>query len=96
MYIYFLQGVDGGPIKIGISKSIRARIKQIQANSPVQLRVIGLCRGTSRDEANFHKQFAEFRLHGEWFSDCEQIQETVNKVGICEMLILVQDERRKE
>jgi hypothetical protein len=67
--VYFLQGIDGGPIKIGHTVGdVRERIGQIQYCSPVKLRVIGVISGVGpRYEQDLHFKFKGLRLHGEWF-----------------------------
>lgn len=66
--VYFLQAFDGGPIKIGVAYSPRARLSQIQSMSPVPLKVLGVVRNVGRKgEADLHQRFAQARSHGEWF-----------------------------
>ncbi|MEJ7814338.1 MAG: hypothetical protein WKF53_04080, partial [Rubrobacter sp.] len=38
--LYFIQGVDGGPIKIGIAFDVWGRFRDVQACSPVPLRML--------------------------------------------------------
>lgn len=66
-HIYFVQGVDGGPIKIGRADDPHARLRELQVGSPVILR---LCRAEIAPqnwETRLHQTFAAYRLHGEWF-----------------------------
>jgi hypothetical protein len=66
-WVYFLQADGGGPVKIGRSANPQARVEELQQGSPVQLRLLAVCRGGHRREAELHRQFAAQRLHGEWF-----------------------------
>lgn len=68
-FIYFIQGVDGGPIKIGLSGNPTARLRTLQRTSPVVLEILCAVPGDRSLEAFFHDQFAIGRLHGEWFSE---------------------------
>jgi hypothetical protein len=65
--IYFIQGVDGGPIKIGRSDEPETRLAMLQTGNPVALRITRVITGYSRDEVLLHELFGDFRLQGEWF-----------------------------
>lgn len=71
--MYFIQGVDGGPIKIGVSLDPEERLRSLQTASPVRLRIIGLVRGGPSVEGAFHDRLARHRLHGEWFVDAPEV-----------------------
>lgn len=64
--IYFLQST-GGQIKIGYSAQLPKRLKAIHAINGEGVRFLGAIAGTREDEARLHAQYAEERLHGEWF-----------------------------
>lgn len=68
-YVYFLQAFDGGPIKIGRSRTPEARLRAIQGNSPVPLDLICKIPGDEVVEQTLHRVFASGRLHGEWFDE---------------------------
>lgn len=69
-WLYFLQGDDGGPIKIGRSlKHPLTRAEQCQTGYPFgRLRVVAVFRGAAIGERTLHSQFAHLRLRGEWFA----------------------------
>lgn len=71
--IYFIQGVDGGPIKIGISSRPRTRLQDIQICSPVLLRLLTTIPGDVAKELSLHIRFAPWRLHGEWFQPVPEL-----------------------
>lgn len=73
MFVYFIRGVEGGPIKIGRASSPAMRLAQLQAMSPIQLEIIGLCRGGSIEENHLHRKFEPQRQHGEWFEPCDEL-----------------------
>jgi hypothetical protein len=77
--IYFAQSVTGGPIKIGIAEDVRARLRELQCGSPVELAIIGARPGYSSDEARLHRVLAKHRLHGEWFEDCIEVRAAIAK-----------------
>jgi hypothetical protein len=72
--VYFVQGVDGGLIKIGESGDVISRLRDLQACSPAVLRLIGVLEITSGSvgrqgtERAWHQKFADHRRHGEWFA----------------------------
>lgn len=75
--IYFVQAESGGPIKIGFARDVAARLKSIQTSHPEPLRCLVHIAGTMEEEQLLHKDHARFRLKGEWFKDCEAIQNLV-------------------
>jgi hypothetical protein len=69
--VYFVQSVEGGPIKIGKSDIIRFRDRLIalQQGNPVELKLIGSFAGGYASEKELHEELAEYRVRGEWFQD---------------------------
>lgn len=76
-YVYFAQAGEDGPIKIGWTCSPQERIDALQTSSPFKLNVLVVLEGSKKDEAAFHRQFADHRLNGEWFTDCDEIREEI-------------------
>lgn len=66
-FIYFLQGVNGGPIKIGRADNPIQRRTEMQVGSPVILVLRRAVVGHPDDEKRIHEIFAKYRMHGEWF-----------------------------
>lgn len=72
--VYLIQGIDGGPIKIGVAKHPAKRCAELQRTSPIELRVLVTFDGGIRIEHTLHDRFTEWRLHGEWFDeDCPEL-----------------------
>lgn len=67
MTVYFIQAIAGGPIKIGYARDVEKRLRDLQCGSPFVLRVICTEEGGQKYEAQLHRRFAKWRLHGEWF-----------------------------
>lgn len=82
--IYFIGGW-AGPIKIGETIDVSARLKQLQACSPSILFVLATAPGGVLEERELHKRFNAARSHFEWFhrtSDlCRFINQMRNKHG---------------
>ncbi len=78
MTVYFLteegsQGVGPMRIKIGYSKDLKRRLRQMQTGNPDRLALMGEIRTRDKDqdrsvEANLHRRFSQQRLErSEWF-----------------------------
>jgi len=68
-FVYLIQSVVGGPIKIGKADDPSVRLAEIQFWSPFELRVIAKAPGGYLLERELHHRFRPYRLHGEWFSE---------------------------
>ena len=70
MNIYFVQSGDNGTIKIGVTKDIDARIKNLQTGNHRKLKLLA-CVEAGEDacfiESYLHNIFKDYRLEGEWF-----------------------------
>lgn len=66
-YIYFVQGLCGGAIKIGYSKQPDVRLKDLQTGYPDTLTILFMLPGDETIEHGLHKEFEFCRLKGEWF-----------------------------
>jgi len=68
-FIYFIQKGESGPVKIGFSKDISKRKKQLQTGSDEKLNLIFSFPGTMSEERNLHTQLEKLKIRkqGEWF-----------------------------
>lgn len=66
-WLYFIQPVGGGHVKIGRAIDPLKRLKDFQAGSPVRLRIIAAIPDGGDDEKQIHKLLSKYRRHGEWF-----------------------------
>lgn len=64
MSVYVIES-ENGLVKIGEARNPRYRFSQIQACSPVQLRLVAILKDES--ECSLHKLFAQYRRNNEWF-----------------------------
>lgn len=68
--IYVIQGEITRRVKIGSSDCIPQRIYAMQSASPDRFLLVYVLEGqTYREERELHARFAQYRLHGEWFSE---------------------------
>ncbi len=66
-YVYFIQGLCGGAIKIGYSADPSKRLKELQTGYPDTLTLVLMIPGDENTERALHNQFEASRLKGEWF-----------------------------
>lgn len=64
-WVYFVRGAD--KIKIGTTGSVARRLATLRCASPVELTLLHSMPGSQRVERHLHRQFADLRMHGEWF-----------------------------
>ncbi|MDD4445884.1 MAG: GIY-YIG nuclease family protein [Eubacteriales bacterium] len=81
-YVYFLQGGDGGLIKIGKANDVEKRIGEIQRMSPIPLNILCTikCKDAHRLESSLHTRFMKYRRHGEWFEPAKPIYDFIEGV----------------
>lgn len=60
--VYFLQPVDGGPIKIGFSDDVEFRRVQLEGTYGCPLALLATMNGGRQEEAEIHERFAHLRL----------------------------------
>ena len=77
-FAYFVGG-DAGAIKIGRSVNPETRLKELQAGSPIPLRILALRPGKDRERL-YHQLFAAHRLHGEWFAPYPDILAEIERL----------------
>lgn len=67
MRVYFIRA--GNLVKVGVSANVNERLKRLQANSPVPLKLEMVIVGTRYVEAAAHRiaKRKGFHRHGEWF-----------------------------
>jgi hypothetical protein len=60
--IYFLQPVDGGPVKIGFTDNLDVRRKALEANYGRELAILAMLDGGREEEAEVHARFSHLRF----------------------------------
>ena len=71
--VYFIQGVSGGPIKIGTSEDPYVRMASLQVACHEKLRLLATTAGGKQREAELHARFAATRVRGEWFGPSDEL-----------------------
>jgi hypothetical protein len=77
---YFI-GAPSGPVKIGIAVCPGERLKTLQTSHHERLELLATCQGGQPKERAYHQQFAAYRLHGEWFERCPEIEAEIARLN---------------
>ena len=77
--IYFV-GPKGGPIKIGFASRLEMRLKDLRTMNAYELIIHATVEGPPKMERDYHKQFSEYRLHGEWFEPASPILAEITRL----------------
>jgi hypothetical protein len=79
-YVYFIQGVCGGAIKIGRSKDPEMRLKTLQTGYPDTLHILLLIPGSAKIELQIHEELEQYRLNGEWFKPEKPVMDKIKEL----------------
>lgn len=60
--IYFVQSVDGGPVKIGFTEDMGRRLPELEAHYGEKLAVLATIPGDRDRETEIHDRFSAFRI----------------------------------
>lgn len=78
-YVYAI--LAGSKVKIGWSDAPRKRFSKISSDSPIACELVGAIPASLAIEAAFHAEFADWHLHGEWFSNAGRVKEFVTALS---------------
>lgn len=85
--IYAIGWDEGGPIKIGKAKTMRARLDILQTGCPYQLRILHHSRlyqtGAVYIERKIHSMLADSKMCGEWFN--VSLEEAIDAIESCSL-----------
>lgn len=73
MPVYFITCDNSGPVKIGHAKDMEKRLRFLQTGNSKPLRIRAAAPGGQKEEAEYHRRFAKWRQHGEWFTRSPEI-----------------------
>lgn len=80
MPVYFIQRGNDGPVKIGFAADIAGRVASLQTGCPEKLVVLAALGGSAHTEKSIHREFADARLGGEWFSPTARLMTFVRSL----------------
>lgn len=78
--VYFIS-TKNGPIKIGYTKKLLARFKNIQSCNSEPLEVLGVLFGGEEKETLIHDMFADHKISGEWFRRSDELLSFIRDVA---------------
>ena len=78
--VYFVKNTKG-LIKIGSTMTVMDRIKQLETGASEPLTLIAHLDGSTKRESELHRRFAEYRVHGEWFSPGSSLVSYIQSLG---------------
>lgn len=78
-WVYFIQA-QCGSIKIGRARNVRYRLDELQCANPHELNLLAVAVDGGR-EREYHRQFAEHRTRGEWFSPHPDILAEIDRLN---------------
>lgn len=67
MTVYLVRAGENGPVKIGRTANVPARMQQLQVGHPEPLALIRTVDGGAGVETWFHRKFSADHIRGEWF-----------------------------
>lgn len=78
-YVYFILNND--KVKIGYTKNVKKRLKQLQTANGDNLILLGYIEGDKNVEHQLHEKFETYRIrdNGEWFFASEAIINFINE-----------------
>jgi hypothetical protein len=81
MTVYFAQqaGDTAGPVKIGFSSDMKARIKNLSVASVGGITILATISGGKETEAYLHEKFEASRVSGEWFSMTDELVDLIER-----------------
>lgn len=76
--VYFVEAA--GRIKIGSSRHRSVRVRTIEAEVGIPLTLLGEIPGAQPMERAIHRHLSAHRLDGEWFTDCPDVRNEIEKI----------------
>jgi len=77
--IYFIQRGTDGPIKIGFSTNLQARLRTLQTANTDELILLYSEAGMELHEARLHTRFKRHHITGEWFRPDAEILDYIHE-----------------
>ena len=75
--LYFVQMGADGPLKVGRSRNVPARVRIMQTGNPVPLKMRGVLRGRGWEERCWHFALSQFHVDGEWFEPSSDLSAAI-------------------
>ena len=80
-YLYVIYDRKNRLAKFGKSVSPSARLRQLRTGNGNDIHLLAYCENkTPLTETNVHRELAEFRVSGEWFRMCPEVQMKIDEI----------------
>jgi hypothetical protein len=76
-YVYFIEAVGAGRIKIGFTSDPLRRFSELVTGSPFPLERIKVIYGDRSTETWWHQKFEDARVHNEWFRATPHLRKAI-------------------
>lgn len=80
--VYFIYAADCERVKVGTTRHLASRLRELSCGSPAHLTCLGWIPGGSAVERELHKRLADSRSHLEWFDNTAQLRAELHRFGI--------------
>jgi hypothetical protein len=77
-FIYIVQAGDDGPIKVGWTTDVKARLSWLSTDCWMPIRLLVAFPGSRRLEHKLHTQLKDYRVAGEWFRPVKELLDFAN------------------
>jgi len=78
-YLYFVEAIGLGQIKIGFSPEPEKLVSELLSNSPCELRLLGKIPGDEEELKEIHSVLEDMHFKGEWFFSTNKVRELLKK-----------------
>ena len=78
--VYFALDRDSGEIKIGTSKKVRSRMKNVARETKRSIVVMATVDGDREVEQSLHRRFRHARIRGEWFRPVPELLDYIDSI----------------
>ena len=95
-YVYLLKVSSDGIYKIGVSKDVKKRVKQLQTGNPEPIEIVKtfLSQYPFKIESVLHRRYRLNHVYGEcYYLDKKDIDNFEENCSICETNFTIMDER---
>ena len=86
-FVYIIQELQSGDLKVGISKTPKKRLGQLQIANPRKLTITHLLEGTDETEKEIQRKLRPYRIRGEWFRPPDEILQNILKEYEFEVIV---------
>ena len=84
-FVYFIY--DNSNIKIGFTKNIKKRMKELQTSNSNKLMLLGYINGDINKEQFLHNQFKNYQILNEWFKPDQALIDYINENNVMDVYL---------